>query len=351
MLLAIGVWFVPMMIASSAGGDLLAYRNEILFHQTVTRYADAWHHHAPFYYYFVRIIPLYWLPLIALTPWLVPRWRAALRERDTLVAVLLAWVAIVVLFFTVSAGKRTLYILPAVPALAMAAGAWLPELLRARGPRRLAFGLAALLTFVAVASVVVLAVRPDRADHVAKVYGLRPLLPLSALALACVAVLAVTRVREGWLAYGGVFAAVLVFVGTVVYPGMDDVRSARAFTARVERASAGLAELAFVQPKEQYLLQIRRPVYNFGHARWRDKEGEAADAALWLSGSPARALVMDKRVRAICFGDLPAVDLGKANQQHWFLVTGTPDPRCVRAGNPAAVRFYVPADVSVNTGS
>ena len=73
MLIAIGAWFVPMMVASSAGGELLAYRNEILFRQTVTRYADAWHHHGPIYYYFVQIIPLFWLPLIALTPWLWPR--------------------------------------------------------------------------------------------------------------------------------------------------------------------------------------------------------------------------------------------------------------------------------------
>ncbi len=69
MLMAIGLWFVPMILATSAGGELLDYRNEILFHQTVTRYAGAWHHHAPVYYYFVEIIPLFWLPLIALVPW------------------------------------------------------------------------------------------------------------------------------------------------------------------------------------------------------------------------------------------------------------------------------------------
>ena len=51
---------------STSLAAMLDYRNEILFHQTLTRYADAWHHHEPFYYYFVRIIPLFWLPLIAL---------------------------------------------------------------------------------------------------------------------------------------------------------------------------------------------------------------------------------------------------------------------------------------------
>jgi 4-amino-4-deoxy-L-arabinose transferase-like glycosyltransferase len=352
MLLAIGVWFVPMMIASSAGGDLLAYRNEILFHQTVARFADAWHHHAPVYYYVVKIIPLYWLPLIALTPWLVPRWRQAFRDRDTLTAVLLAWVVIVVLFFTLSAGKRTLYVLPAVPALAMAAGAWLPELLRARGPGRLAFGLASLLTLVVVAATAVLIARPARAEHVAQVYGMQPVLPLALLSVWCVAVLVVcVRRREGWLAYAGVLTSMLVFTGAVVYPGLNAARSARAFTARIEQAAAGVRELGLVQPKEQYLLQIRRPVYNFGHARWRDKDGEAADAARWLAADPSRALVMHKRIRERCFVGASAVDLGKANNQHWFLVTGAPDPRCVAAGDPAAVRYYVPADVSVNTGS
>lgn len=352
LLIAIGLWFVPMMVASSAGGDLLAYRQEILFHQTVTRYADAWHHHAPVYYYFVEIIPLFWLPLIALVPWLWPRWRDALRGRDTLIAVLLAWVLLVVLFFTSSTGKRTLYILPAVPAFAMAAGPWLPELLRARGPRRVAFVLACAIAVVAAAAALVLAVQPLRAEHVATVYGIRPVLPLAALAACCGLVLAYFRVRDGWLAYAGVLATVLAFVGIVVYPRIDAARSGRAFMARVEQASVGVRELGLVGAKEQYLLQLRRPSVNFGHARTRDERaGEANDAAAWLAEDPSRALVMDKRTRQRCFRDASAVDLGKANQQHWFLVTGVPDARCAAAGNPASIYYYVPPAASVKTGS
>jgi len=59
---------------------------------------------------------------------------------------------------------------------------------------------------------------------------------------------------------------------------------------------------------------------------------------------------MDKRSRALCFKDAAAVELGRANQQHWFLVTGVPDARCARAGNRAAARYYAPPDVSLNTG-
>jgi len=34
--------------------------------------------------------------------------------------------------------------------------------------------------------------------------------------------------------------------------------------------------------REQYLLVLSRPSVNFGHARWREREVEAADAAAWL---------------------------------------------------------------------
>jgi 4-amino-4-deoxy-L-arabinose transferase-like glycosyltransferase len=351
MLIAIGLWLVPMIVATSAGGELLDYRNEILFRQTVTRYAEAWHHRAPIYYYFVEIIPIFWLPLIALTPWLWPRWRTALRNRDTLLAVLLAWVVIVVLFFTASTGKRSLYVLPAVPALAMAAGPWLPELMRARGPRRLGFVLASALAAIAVVAAIYVAADAARAEHIARAYGVRPTLPLAIGALGSALALAVFRVRDAWLAYAAVLGTALVTTGLAVYPQIDAVRSGRAFAQRVEQASAGVAELALVGAKEQYLLELRRPSVNFGHARWRERESEAADAAAWLAVDPGRALVMDRRVRELCFKDAPAVDLGKANQQHWFLVTGTPDEKCAAAGDLSRARRYAPPDVALNTGA
>jgi 4-amino-4-deoxy-L-arabinose transferase-like glycosyltransferase len=349
MLVAIGSWFVPMMLASSAGGELLAYRNEILFKQTVTRYAEAWHHHEPLWYYFVNVIPVLWLPLIALVPWLWPRWRAALRERDTWVAVLLAWVVVVVLFFTASTGKRGVYVLPAVPALAMAAAPWLPELLRARGPRRVAFGLAAALVGIAALAAVYFAVDAKATERIVSDFGLHPVLPLAVTALAGAIPLGLLRVRDAWLAYAGVLAAVLVTIGLVVYPRIDAVRSGRAFMERVEQASAGIAELGLVSAKEQYLLELRRPSVNFGHARWREREAEAADAAAWLAERPGRALLVEERAREACFSMAEAVDLGRANRQRWFLVSGEANPDCVRRGDRNRARWYLPPNASLNT--
>jgi 4-amino-4-deoxy-L-arabinose transferase-like glycosyltransferase len=344
MLLAIGLWFVPMMLATSAGGELLAYRNEILFHQTVTRYADSWHHHEPPWYYLINVIPLFWLPLIALLPWLWTRWASALRARDTWVAVLLGWVVIVLVFFTASAGKRTVYVLPAVPALAMAAAPWLPELLRARGPRRLAFALAAALVATAAVAAVYFALEPARAARIEAQFGLYPVQPLAVAAVAAAVPLFLLRVRDGWLAYAGVFAALLATIGLLINPGIDEVRSARALMSRVERASAGFSELGLVGAREQYLLQLRRPSVNFGHARWREWEQEAADAAVWLASGPDRGLLVPARVREACFGRARAVDIGRANREQWYLVSGEADPACVARGDPSrALQHFPPA--------
>lgn len=349
MLVAIGLWFVPMVVATSTGGELLAYREEILFQQTATRYADAWHHHAPFWFYVVEVVPFLWLPLVALVPWLWPRWREALRSRDTFVALLLAWVVIVLLFFSGSSGKRGVYVLPAVPALAMAAAPWIPELLRAAATRRLAFIMACALALLAAVGAAYFLVDADAAARIAGRYGISPVLPLACMAAGAIVAVATFRERNAWLAYAGTLAAMLVTVGIVVYPRIDAVRSGRDFMARVEQASAGIAELGLVGAKEQYLLQLRRPSINFGHARWRDKDGEAADAAAWLVQEPGRALLVHAAAREACFGPARAVDLGRANRQRWFLVSGQAEPDCVARGDLSRARLYLPPNASLNT--
>ncbi len=351
LLAAIAVWFLPMLLATSAGGELLDYRNEILFHQTVTRYADAWHHHEPFWFYLVKVVPFLWLPLVALVPWLWPRWRTAWRERDTVTAVLLCWVVIVLLFFSASSGKRGVYVLPAVPALAMAAAPWLPELLRARGPRRLAFALAVAMAVGAAGAAVFFAVSNAADADMFEKYDLHPSLPLALVALGAGAAVAVFRLRDGWLAYGAGFGLALLTVSFVVYPRIDGVRSGRDFMARVEQASAGVAELGLVSAKEQYLLELRRPSFNFGHARWREKQAEADDAAAWLAARPGRALLIDHKTREMCFRDTHAVEIGRANRAQWFLVSGEPDAACAARGDLARARLYVPPNASINTVS
>ncbi|NDB25610.1 MAG: hypothetical protein EB021_09250, partial [Gammaproteobacteria bacterium] len=133
------LWLVPMLlhVANVGSPELIAYRDELLFKQTVTRYAQAWHHIRPWYYYLVEVIPALWLPLSALLFWLVPRWRDDWRERRMAIWLPLLWALLVIAFFSLSTGKRGVYVLPALPALVMAAAPHLPQLFVRRSVQRL----------------------------------------------------------------------------------------------------------------------------------------------------------------------------------------------------------------------
>jgi 4-amino-4-deoxy-L-arabinose transferase-like glycosyltransferase len=341
-LAAIAVWFVPMWIATSSGGELTQYRNELLFHQTLARYASAWHHNEPVWYYFVSVIPFLWLPAIALLPWAWPRWREALRSRDALVGVLLGWVAIVLVFFSVSSGKRGVYVLPALPAYVAALAPFLPELLRTRGPRRLALALAGALCAVTATAAVYFSIDDRAAAELVAEYGGSPVLPLAIVAVCGSAIVLLCRLRDAWLAWLGALGVTLATIGFVVYPRIDASRSARSFVARVERATASMAEIGWIGAREQYLLHMRRPSVNFGHSRWRERADEIDDAAAWLAASSNRALLIDRDLVAPCFGDDRVSEIDEANRNQWVLVTGVPESACVERGDASRAIVYVP---------
>lgn len=340
--LAVSVWLVPMLLAAASDPGVAEYRDEILFRQTLDRYADAWHHRKPFWYFLVKVIPVLWLPLTALLPWLLPRWRQALRGGDLRIALLLAWIVLVVLFFSASSGKRGVYVLPAVPALALACAPYLRELAAQRPVQRFIFLIASLIGAVCAAGAAYLYVRADKRARLLDLYDLDLLGPLVLIAAVVLAVCLIARARRGFLAFGGAICVVLLVVSYWVNPAMNAVRSGEAFARHLEQAADPQRELGLVAFKEQYLLHIHRPVVHFGHARWREGEQEAADAARWLSEDASRQLLVSEAVRAMCFSEAAARALEVANRTQWYLVTGAADPACVARGRPQPVYRYVP---------
>ncbi|HET8696281.1 MAG TPA: glycosyltransferase family 39 protein, partial [Gammaproteobacteria bacterium] len=139
----IAMWLVPMLLAVAASGspELAAYRDEILLHQTVGRYTAAPGHLHGWWYFVLAVIPWAWLPVSLALPWLWGHWRAALRARDLRLGLLLAWIAMVVAFFSLSSGKRGVYLLPAVPALAIVTAPYVRPLLRVLPLQRAAWAL------------------------------------------------------------------------------------------------------------------------------------------------------------------------------------------------------------------
>lgn len=340
--LATAIWLVPMLLAASADPVIAAYRDEILFRQTVDRYTNAWHHREPFWYFIVEVVPWLWLPLTALVPWLVPRWRRALREHDLRIALLLAWVVLVLSFFSISTGKRGVYVLPAVPAFALVCAPFLRDIAARVAAQRTLFAVAAVVALVTALAVPYLLLRPAQRLDVIASYDFDPFGPLIAIAVATSLICAIARPRHGFLAFGGTLAAILLVVSFWVNPTMNDSRSGKAFIARVEQVANPSGPLGFVAFKEQYLLNANRPVVHFGHARWRESEQETMDAGRWLSGGPDRQLVVNEASLDQCFRGAERKSLGTANRTRWFLVRGQVDRKCVDQGRPHLAHFYNP---------
>jgi 4-amino-4-deoxy-L-arabinose transferase-like glycosyltransferase len=347
-LAAVSIWLVPMLLAANRDPTIAAYRDEILFNQTIHRYGNAWHHREPFWYFLVNVIPGLWLPLTLLVPWLFGHWRDALRAFDLRIALLASWIVLVVLFFSLSTGKRGVYVLPAVPAFALLCSPYLAQVAARRSAQRAMFVLASLIGAACVVAWIYLVVRPDQRIDVVASYDIDPLGPLALIAVAAMVVCAIARPWRGFIAYAGVLATSLLIVSFWANPQMNDARSGADFAARIEDAADPRQELGLVAFKEQYVLNARREIVHFGHARWREAEQEMADAALWLSSKPGRQLVVTDEARAACFHDAPAQPLGAANRNEWFLVRGGADPSCVARGKAGAAHYYLPP---VGTGT
>lgn len=329
------VWLAPLGIALLRHPDpaLQAYAHELLFRQTGTRYVNAWHHVQPPWYY-AQVIATLWLPGALLLPWLLPAWWRRLRRGDPRHVLLLGWAALVLLFFSLSPGKREVYIFPALPALCLAAAPLLPALLRRAGVQWLLSGwllLCGALLLGAAGSGL------SDADWATRLGGTRGIAPadmraflwalgaLGAAAWALAAAFRGPRVGSGLL----LFTALLwASYGLVLAPALDDSSSGRALMRDVSARIGVQGELGAIAWREQHMLQAGRPMQEFGfkqplHLQWR----EAAD---WVAAAPERRwLWMPEPALGPCVDRGRARMIGHASRQDWWLVPGTAvDPQC-----------------------
>jgi 4-amino-4-deoxy-L-arabinose transferase-like glycosyltransferase len=340
---AIAIWLVPLQLAAAGDPAIARYRDEVLIEQTLGRYASPWHHYKPWYYYLTLFIPL-WLPLTLLLPWLVPGWWRALRARDARVLLPLAFVVLYVGFFSLSSGKRDVYIVTALPALALAAAPLLPALSRRKDVQWTLLGFLAFLgVTIAAAWLYLTLLAPARGAELLQQGDVASTLPLLVLALAAAAALGVFRLRHAALAVLAFFCVAWLVVGLWIFPQMDGQRSAATFIARVEASAAPGRELALVEYRENFLWNLRRPTFNFGHRRFREGEQELFDAAAWLAADHSRQLLVSAPSRQRCFAAATdATPVGKAGSLEWWLVSGVPDAQCARQGDARRAILYTP---------
>ncbi|MCP3958729.1 MAG: glycosyltransferase family 39 protein [bacterium] len=328
LLAAIGLWLVPMLALVAGSGDpaLEAYRDEILWGQTAQRYASIGGHQQPLWYYPLQAMPLLWLPVTLALPWLIPAWWRRLRRRDPRLLLLLGWIALVALFFTFSSGKRGVYILPALPAFALAVGPLAAGIERKAGPRRIAFGFLILLTAIFAVAAGAGWLGLDAAAEIAEETGSAPWLLLTTLALAGLCWAAWQRPRAGVAALAGFLFSVWLLYGWWGTPLLNPARSPADLMDRAAAHTGPFAELAMVGWKEQLVLHADRPATHWGFIpdhlfSLPETERQMHAASAWLAeGTESRWLLLSDRWLEPCFDPERAFDLGEKHRRRWLLV-------------------------------
>jgi 4-amino-4-deoxy-L-arabinose transferase-like glycosyltransferase len=334
MLAGIGVWFVPMLLAVAAHGpgEYAAYRDEILFKQTVGRYAAAWHHVKGWYYFITEVVPPLWLPWSLLLIWLVPRYQRAWTARDARVWLPLSWVLMVLVFFSASPGKRGIYIHPAVPALALASLPFLEDVLARKGVR------IASVVFAALAWVagVVLLVAPQLVPHALTFNP--PIWPYVVISGALVAL---ALWRRPVAAYAASIAGLAIWFSYCLAPRMNGERSGGDFTKSFLTQVSFDEQLALMAYKEQFLLYLDRPTVNFGHRRFLEGPQESYDAAAWLEAAPNRVLLVPAGQLTPCFRANARL-AGESAGDRWYLVRAPAESACAERGDVRRAIYYDP---------
>lgn len=346
LLLAPLAWAGPMLVMSliSSNPELAAYRNNILLKQTAQRYTESWHHLKPWHYFITSVIPWAWMPLLLTLPWWPKALLRRFARRDLRVLLPLTGALLIVVFFSLSPGKRGVYVLPALPLLVIGLSPLLPGLSRRLGLARLAFGLCALLSSTFLLAAILGVFGLPALTHLAEKEGLVPwgwwgLLGASGLAL-CVGL----KPRGGLLALGLWLVMFWGLWGTWGARLMDPVRNPAVLMSQVAEQSHFEA-LAIPDFREQYILQAQQPVWHFGY-----KTPDAAQFVrlfAWLKAEPeTRWTLLTPKVlaRNACLDATQAVVLSEPDE-HWALLPGTAAMACL--GDVEAAPLYLaPTSVS-----
>jgi 4-amino-4-deoxy-L-arabinose transferase-like glycosyltransferase len=320
------VWLAPMLIAVARSDDpaFHAYAREILFYQTAVRYAAATHHLEP-WWYFLGVIASMWWPLAFAWPWAAAAWKRRLvARRDGRYLLLLGWSALIVLFFSLSAGKRDVYILPALPMMAVATIPLLPGIVRKAGFRALCLGMALVLSALAsIAALLALNGEPGFEQRLELARGFDPaddapwrmlLIIGSGGLIAC----ALFRLRRGLAALLGTLLVLWVTWVHLGYALLNDSSSARGLMQRARELAGPGTEIGLVAWKEQNLLQAIPPVHAFGfRLDWAEQREQAF---AWLAERPESRRIFSQDVAlGICVRRELAMQVGRANRRLWYL--------------------------------
>jgi len=241
---------------------------EAVFRQNVERFVNPWDHEAPFWYY----LQYFWVDM---APWafLVPLAVGLPRKNEgerRLALLSWLWIATIVVFFSLSRSKRSPYILPIAPAVALLAGEVALAFVTGRlGLERRTWFLrvaGALCGGFVVGGAVILAGALLRLHET----GAIPVAFLGLTALVAGVLVAFDLLRERTRVAAPFSLAVATLVvylaaGGVTLPALDAYKSARAVceqVGRLVRPGDDVVSYGFWKWRAEYSYYLGRPITN-----------------------------------------------------------------------------------------
>lgn len=226
-------WLIP---SAMAGGR--KYVDEIIFNQMLGRVYDSWSHKEPLYYYFLSFPPLL-LPWIFFLPgafiYGFSRKRQAPGEDAFFPAV---WFITVFAFFSLCSGKRTLYLLPLLPAFALMVGLMWDRFFDDDGEKAVP-GLVRIPVYLLLCSLIVACIALPwysalfKSEH--RVFNYYP--PALILAASSIAALIIFVKKKAALTLAmlmTIMAAGFLYTAAFVFPALNESNSAKAFSLKIK---------------------------------------------------------------------------------------------------------------------
>ena len=251
-------------------------------------------------------------------------------KADPTIAMLLIWVALVVLFFSISPGKRNVYILPALPMLALAASAVLTGVAPKVWFEKLVSGLLWFLGgVVLLAGVLALIHHPALvkalADYTDDLTGIGYLFIL--LGLLWFLLLWLARKQFALVKMGIVSALGWVLISTWGYSMLDEMRTPRSLMLHTAEVIGEDAELGLVNFKEQFILFSPMSVTHFSYLA--SVEEQERNAWQWMQENKQRYLLVPSGAELSCFDIKGGKSMGMAHRDEWILLSATElKPQC-----------------------
>jgi 4-amino-4-deoxy-L-arabinose transferase-like glycosyltransferase len=322
---AIAIWLLPLMayVHTHDSAEARAYLDDIFVNQTVHRYVRPWNSFQPPWFY-LEVIFTSWLPLSLALPALLPAWWRRLREQDGRYLLPLAWSLLVIVFFSLTRAKRDVYIMPALPLLALCTGPLLRDVMQRRWARWTALAFLLLLALPALwlgvrglwfpnAWTTRFAAARQLGDQATSFWLM--LLVTGAWILSCIAALGLRRAGMALLAG---LAGVWLLWGLWAAPLLARASSPKPLAQRVEQTIGPDAELALVAWKEELPPAFTRKLVDFGFVTpWHQ---QLADAIRWQEQAPrTRWVLILSDVMAPCIKPDATIDAGITSGRDWRL--------------------------------